>query len=332
MIISRTPFRVSFFGGGTDFPDYYREYGGATLLTTINKFCYISIHKLSPFFKHRFRASYSKTETVQEPSEFTHPLIRECLKYLQPRYGLEIAHVSDLPGRTGLGTSSAFTVGLLHALHGLAGNRVAAEDLAREAILIEREKVGDAGGHQDQYAAAYGGLLRLDFLPTAYVSVKKLALRAERILDIERHLMLLFTGVEQSAEQILAVQKRRTRQNTGTLRAMQRMVDEAETILCGTGTLDAFGDLLHESWQLKKTLSDGISNTLVDDMYTAARAVGARGGKLLGAGGRGFMLLFVDPDKQPAVQAKLKGLFPVPFAFEPAGSQIIFNEPDNAGS
>lgn len=332
MIISRTPFRVSFFGGGTDFPDYYREYGGATLLTTINKFCYISIHKLSPFFKHRFRASYSKTETVQESAEFTHPLIRECLKYLQPRYGLEIAHVSDLPGRTGLGTSSSFTVGLLNALHGLAGDRITAEDLTQEAILIEREKVGDAGGHQDQYAAAYGGLLRLDFLPTASVSIKKLALRAERILDLERHLMLFYTGVEQSSEQVLAVQNQRTKQNVEALREMHLMVDKAERILCGNDPLKAFGDLLHESWQLKKTLSAGISNTLIDDMYTAARTVGARGGKLLGAGGRGFMLLFVDQDKQPAVQAKLEGFIPVPFAFESAGSRIIFNEPENAAS
>ncbi len=332
MIISRTPFRVSFFGGGTDFPDYYREYGGATLLTTINKFCYISIHKLSPFFKHRYRASYSKTETVQEPAEFTHPLIRECLKYLSPRYGLEISHVSDLPGRTGLGTSSSFTVGLLNALHGLAGDRIMAEDLAQEAILIERDKVGDAGGHQDQYAAAYGGLLRLDFMPAACVAVKRLALRAERILDLERHLLLLFTGVEQSAEQVLAVQKQRTRQNIGALRAMQRMVDEAEAILCGSGSLDAFGDLLHESWQLKKSLAVGISNTLIDDMYAAARAAGARGGKLLGAGGRGFMLLYADQQKHAEIKAKLAGLVPVPFAFESAGSQIIFNEPENARS
>ncbi len=324
MIISRTPFRVSFFGGGTDFPEFYARHGGATLLTTINKYCYLSVHKLSPFFKHRFRASYSKTESVLDPREFSHPLIRECLLHVKPSQGLEISHVSDLPGRTGLGTSSSFTVGLLNSLHTFAGERVTAEDLAREAILIERERVGDAGGHQDQYAAAYGGLLRLDFSGPQNVTVKRIAVSASRLGELERRLLLFYTGVESSAEAILGEQRKRVEKNTEALLRMLAMVDEAEKILAGGGDLDPFGDLLHESWQLKKSLSTGISNGSVDEAYEAARKAGARGGKLLGAGGRGFLLLFAPPEAHAGITAGLKSLQNVPFQFSQDGSRVIF--------
>lgn len=329
MIISRTPFRVSFFGGGTDFPDFFKEHGGATLLTTIDKYCYLSIHRLSPFFKYRFRASYARTELVQDPKEFQHPLIRECLTFLEIKDGLEVTHVSDLPGRTGLGTSSAFTVGLLHALHAFMAHRVTAEDLAQEAIVVERQRVGDVGGYQDQYAAAYGGFIRLDFSHAQQVSIKQLAVSTHRINELEKRLLLFYTGVEQPADKVLSEQRRRIGDNTQALLDMLDMVDEAEQVITSGGDLKAFGDLLHQSWQLKKGLSKGISNSTVDQAYDAARRAGARGGKLLGAGGRGFLLVYAEPDHHVAVRESLSALKPVPLTFSDHGSEIIFTAPSS---
>ena len=325
MIISRTPFRVSFFGGGTDYPEFYVEHGGAVLLTTIDKFCYISLHALSPFFKHRFRASYARTETVLTPAEFEHPLIRESLLHLNVQQGLEISHVADLPGRTGLGSSSSFTVGLLHALHTFMGHRATAEDLAREAIVIERERVGDSGGHQDQYAAAYGGVIRVDFGPGNTVKVSPLTVTESRIRQLEKRLLMFYMGVEQSSEQILSEQKQRTVANIPALRGMLRMVDTAEAILTGAGDIDDFGRLLHEAWQIKKGLARGISNGRIDEAYEAARQAGALGGKLLGAGGRGFLLVLAPPACHQAIRDRLSPLQEVAFACFSGGSEIIFN-------
>jgi len=324
MIISRTPFRISFFGGGTDYPYFYNEHGGATLLTTINQYCYISIHKLSPFFKHRFRASYAKTESVLKPQEFQHPLVRECLLHLGIKEGLEISHVADLPGRTGMGTSSSFTVGLLHALHAFRGDHVTAEDLAREAVHVERELVGDDGGHQDQYAAAYGGFLRLDFAAGPEITVKKLSLPADRLRALEERLMLFYTGVEQSSEIILREQKQRAPQNVAHLQEMKSLVDEAERVLENGRNLDDFGALLHHTWGLKKGLSTGISTPAMDQAYAAARRAGALGGKLLGAGGRGFLLMFVPLTMRHKVCDALNSYQPVPFSMADDGSRIIF--------
>lgn len=328
MIISRTPFRISFFGGGTDFPEFYREHGGATLLTTINKYCYISLHNIRPYFSYRYRASYIKSETVNSPADFSHPLIRESLLYVRPADGLEIAHVSDLPARTGMGTSSSFTVGLLHALHALKRDRISPEDLAQEGILIERKKVGDSGGHQDQYAAAYGGLLCLHFNKNNKVDVHRLALRSENIVALEKHLLLFYTGVEQSSESIMKQQKKRTRQNHKTLLEMLGIVHEAENILKNERDIAQFGRLLHETWMLKRTLARSISNSEIDGLYAAARTAGAVGGKLLGAGGRGFFLVFAPPERQPQIIKKLHKLKPVPFNFSMEGSRIIFQSPD----
>ncbi len=324
MIISRTPFRISFFGGGTDYPEFYREHGGSVLLTTINQYCYITVHRLQPFFAHTFKANYAKTETVLSPREFQHPLIRECLLLLDVREGMEIAHVADLPSRTGLGSSSSFTVGLLNALHACRSDRLTAEDLAREAIEIERHRVGDAGGHQDQYAAAYGGLIRLDFHTDGRVSVKKTPLTARRLLELESNTMLFFTGVEQASSDIATEQTQRTQQNVPALRQMQRMVDAAEDILTRDGDLDSFGRLLHHAWELKKRLASRISNADIDDAYTRALAAGALGGKILGAGGRGFLMLYVPRARQAEVRATLKNLREVPIAFTNEGSRIIF--------
>ena len=328
MIISRTPFRISFFGGGTDFPEFYEHCGGATLLTTIDKYCYLSVHQLSPFFKYRFRASYSTTELVQTPSEFRHPLIRECLGYLNVTDPLEITHIADLPGRTGLGSSSSFTVGLLNALHTFLGNQVSAEQLAREAVHVERERVGDTGGNQDQYAAAYGGFVRVSFKKKREVQIKGLALSSSRRKEFENHLLMFYMGIEKSAESILQEQRRRTKQNLKALSEMLSMVDEAEQMLCSNKPLDAFGDLLHESWQRKKTLSKGISNPTVNQAYETARRSGVRGGKLLGAGGRGFLLLFADPDFHEKIRKSLAPLQEIEFSFSPQGSHIIFQTPE----
>lgn len=326
MIISRTPFRVSFFGGGTDFPAFYEKYGGITLSTTIRKYCYISIHTLSPFFKHRYRASYAKTESVLTPEEFQHPLVRECLLHFKPPTGLEISHVSDLPGRTGLGSSSAFTVGLMNALHGMCGQRVTAEDLAREAIYIERERVKDAGGHQDQYAAAYGGFIRINYAAGSRISVNRLSLPGERLKQLEDRVLMFFTGVESSAESVLQEQNKNTEKNEANLLRMRDMAIEAENILTSQSDINAFGALLHESWMLKRTLSSGISNTMIDELYDSARKAGAIGGKLLGAGGRGFLLVWVPPERHADVRAQLSSLQEIDFSCSFEGSRIIFQD------
>jgi len=328
MIISRTPFRISFFGGGSDFPEFYRDHPGCTLSTTIDKYCYISLHYLSPFFKFKFRASYAKTETVMKADEFQHPLIRECLRYLPTEHGLEISHVSDLPGRTGLGTSSSFTVGLLNALHEIRHDKNTSGDtLAAEAILIERERVGDIGGHQDQYAAAHGGFLRIDY-QGKQARINRPALSAKRLAQLKQHLQLFFMGTERTSDAILQDQKKRTVLNIPALERMAAMAGRAQSILERDSTLLEFGELLDEAWRLKKSLANGISNKAVDEAYEAARSAGALGGKLLGAGGCGFILIFAPPEKQDKIRAQLAHLMEVPFNFSPEGSRIIFKDPE----
>lgn len=327
MIISRTPFRVSFFGGGTDFPEHYRDHGGAVLAATIDKYCYLSVHSLGPFFKHRLRVSYARTETVLHARDIQHPLVRECLGLLDLDACMEINHVADLPGRTGLGSSSSFTVGLLHALHAFRGEEVSPETLAREAINVERERVGDVGGHQDQYAAAYGGLHRFEF-SSAGVVAKPVEMAEGRKQALEDRLLLFFLGTESSAQDVLAEQQRHIVRNQPALLELRAQVDEAERILASSGDLGAFGRLLHEAWRHKRTLSSGISNTTIDAAYEAARGAGAIGGKLLGAGGRGFLLLYAEPEKQRGVRDGLAGLTEIPFAFGDRGSCIIFRAAD----
>ena len=325
MIISRTPFRISFFGGGSDFPDFYKDHPGCTLSTTIDKYCYISTHYLTPFFKFKFRASYARTETVNQASEFQHPLIRECLLYLPIEKGLEISHVSDLPGKTGLGTSSSFTVGLLNVLHTIRGKNVSADQLAREAILVERERVGDLGGHQDQYAAAHGGMLLINYRGKE-AKINRVNLPPQRTAELKQNLQLFFMGTERTSGSIMLEQKKRTTLNIKALQQMSSMAAHARTILEGKTDLSEFGKLLNEAWGLKKGLASGISNETVDQAYTAAREAGALGGKLLGAGGCGFIMLFVPPEKQPAVRSRLTHLKEVSFEFSQEGSRIIFKD------
>jgi len=331
MIISRTPFRISFFGGGTDYPVWYRQHGGAVLATTIDKYCYISCRILPPFFEHTSRIVWSKIEQVKTVEEIQHPSVRECLKFLQITQGVELHHDGDLPARTGLGSSSSFTVGLLHALYGFKGIMPSKLQLARDAIRVEQDLLKESVGCQDQVMAAVGGLNHVRFLNHNAFEVSPVILEEERRVLLQRHLMLFFTGFSRNASDIAAEQIRTTAENTTPLRRMQEMVDEAIGILQGTGNLDAFGHLLHESWQLKRSLTAKISTSQIDQMYDTARRAGALGGKLLGAGGGGFLLIFARPEDQPAIQEAFGGLLCVPVRFERSGSQVIFYQPDEAG-
>ncbi|MGQ9661370.1 MAG: GHMP family kinase ATP-binding protein [Kiritimatiellia bacterium] len=326
MIISRTPFRVSFFGGGTDYPEFYERFGGATLSAAINQYCYISLHELSPFFDYKFRASYARVETVNEPKEFCHPLIRECLELLEIRTGVEITHIADLPGQTGIGSSSSFTVGLLHALHAFRGERPTPEQLAREAIVVERERVGDVGGHQDQYAAAYGGILRIDYGPGPSVKVRQLTLPASRVRQLSDCLALFYTGIHRPAQTIARAQLQGLAGNRTHLHELRDMVQEAESILCSDQPITQLGRLLHEAWERKKRLAPGISIAAVDEAYAAAQRVGALGGKLLGSGGRGFLLIFAEPEALIRVRQTLAHLREVRFRLGAMGSHILFQE------
>ena len=245
---------------------------------------------------------------------------------LDIKEGMEISHVADLPGRTGLGSSSSFTVGLLKALHALHGDRVTPEDLAQQAIEIERNRIGDPGGHQDQYAAAYGGFARIDFCTDGRALVRKIPVSAQRLRELEDNLMLFFTGVEQSSGDILSEQNRKTHQNRSALKKMCKMVDKAESILTNAGDLSQFGCLLHDAWELKKGLASKISNPMIDDCYTEAMTAGALGGKILGAGGRGFMLLYVPQQYKSSVRAALRKLKEVPLSLTDEGSRVIFSD------
>ncbi|MCX7819753.1 MAG: hypothetical protein N2652_11215 [Kiritimatiellae bacterium] len=327
MIIARAPFRISFFGGGTDFPEFYRAHGGAVLGVTLDRYAYIALHRLNPIFAHRYRASYSKTELVDVPREFQHPLIRECLGLVPTRGGVEIAHVADLPGRTGIGSSSAFTVALLYALHAFRGDRVGPEDLAREAIEVERVRVGDAGGHQDQYFAAYGGLLRLDFGPGDRVRVHRVGLPAAALTELEQRFLLFYLGREDSAQHILAEQRRRMPGNTRSLRRLTELVELGEAALLAADWT-SFGRLLHEGWTLKRGLATGISNREIDAAYAAARAAGALGGKLLGAGGRGFLLIMAEPARHRRIRNSLARLQEVPVRLGQTGATLVLREPE----
>jgi D-glycero-alpha-D-manno-heptose-7-phosphate kinase len=329
MIISRTPFRISFFGGGTDYPSWYRENPGAVLGATINKYCYVTCRYLPPFFDYKSRLIYSRMEHVVSTEQIQHPAIRETFRFLGIQDGIELHHDGDLPARTGLGSSSTFTVGLLNALYALRGVMPGKMRLAREAIHIEQEMIGENVGSQDQTLAAFGGLLRIDFLGDHEIHVSPIVMDAERIQSLQDHLLLVFTGFSRNASEIAGEQVSRTRRNGTSLKAMYDMVLEAVRVLNAPGDLTDFGKLLHESWCLKRTLSPRITMPQIDEIYDLARTAGAVGGKLLGAGGGGFVLLFVRPDDQPRVRQRLAHFLCVPFRFENSGSQIIFYDPDS---
>ncbi len=328
MIISRTPFRISLFGGGTDYPAWYRRNGGAVVGTTINKYCYISLRALPPFFEHRHRIAYSKIETVREIADIQHPAVRAVLQQLEVKEGLEIHHDGDLPARSGLGSSSAFTVGLLNAISALRGRMVTARELAAEAIRIEQEVLQESVGSQDQVWAAYGGTSVINFLPDGTFQVTPLIMSAERRKELQASLALYFTGLSRFAPSIAAKQIANFDAREQQLRAMASMVPEAVAILGDERRpLSEIGTLLHESWQLKRQLADAVSTPAIDDIYEAGRAAGALGGKLLGAGGGGFLLFFIDPAKRAALRERLGTLIEVSVEIGSAGSKIVVYEP-----
>jgi len=328
MIITSTPLRISFFGGGTDYPVWYRQYGGSVLSTAINKCCYITCRALPPFFEYHSRISYSKVENVKKNEAIEHPSVRACLQHLEIEDGVEIHHVADLPARTGLGTSSAFTVGLLLGLHALKNQMRDKRTLAAEAIHVEQEILQEAVGSQDQVSAAYGGFNRINFHTDGSVEVNRIIAAPERLEELQRHLALYFTGFSRTASEIAREQLRVTPHKKQELGTMLHLVDEAEAVLADSGrSLDAFGKLLHESWQLKRSLTQKITTADIDEIYRAGLSAGALGGKLLGAGGGGFMLFFVPPERRALLRARLKNLLCVPFSFTNRGSHIVVYEP-----
>ncbi len=327
MIISRTPFRMSFFGGGTDYNGWFNENQGAVLATTIDKYCYISCRYLPPFFEYKSRIIYSKTEHVNNIDDIDHPSVREVMRFLKINEGIEIHHDGDLPARTGLGSSSSFTVGLLNSLYALKGQMITKERLAKEAIHVEQEMIKENVGCQDQMLAAYGGLNYIEFGGANHLRVQPLTIPVAKLNLLQDHLMLFFTGFARTASQIAEHQIKNIPNKKPELKRMHEMVREAIDVLNGDDLLK-FGRLLDEGWKLKRTLSDKISTDHIDQMYEAATKAGAIGGKLLGAGGGGFVLFFVEPHNKPKVRAALNGMLEVPIRFENLGSQIIFYQPD----
>ena len=328
MVITRTPYRISFFGGGTDYPAWWREHGGEVLGTTIDKYCYISARTLPPFFKHKHRIVYSQIETVQTVEEIQHPAVCGAFKQLGVEGGLEVHHDGDIPARAGMGSSSAFAVGLLHALHVMRGEFVPKADLARKAIHLEQEVLRENVGSQDQILTAHGGLNRVIFHPEGSHSVEPIILSIERKQLLEQHLLLFYTGISRFASDVAKAQIENLRNREEELKQMVKMVPEALEIL-GDGSRDIqeFGALLHESWQRKRRLSDGVSNAEIDAMYERAQTCGATGGKILGAGGGGFLLVFAAPDKHSEIIDGLEDFLHVPFQFENSGSRVVVYDP-----
>ncbi|HLQ75924.1 MAG TPA: kinase [Terriglobia bacterium] len=329
MIISRTPYRISFFGGGTDYPAWYRRYGGAVLGTTINKFCYVSVRTLPPFFDHRHRIVYSRIELPQTIEEIQHPAVRAVFQQQQIQTGVEVQHHGDLPARSGMGSSSAFTVGLLHSIRAYQGLTSSPECLAREAVRIEQDVIGENVGSQDQIWAAYGGTNIITFETDGSFKVTPVIIPDERCEELESHMLLFFTGLSRTAANIAKKQIENMDNAEMQLRLLQQMVGEASAILQDRRrSVNELGILLHDSWKLKKELADAVSNPAIDGIFAAALDAGAVGGKLLGAGGGGFILIIADPSKHSRIRARLKSLIEVSFKIGSSGSKIVVYEPD----
>ncbi len=324
MIISRTPYRISFFGGGTDYHTWYQTHGAAVLSTSINHYCYLQCRLLPPFFNHKSRVTWSKIEEVAQHADIQHPSVRAVLDYLQIDQGVEISHQGDLPARSGMGSSSAFTVGLLHTMYALRGMISSKRELACEAIHIERDILQEHVGVQDQIATAYGGLNKIIVRPDGDFDVSPIVLPINRLRELHNHLLLFFTGVSRTASDIAADKIKSIPDHAAELHQMRQMVDTAEQLLYSDTDITEFGELLHESWQLKRQLSHKVAPAFIDDIYAKARSAGAIGGKLLGEGSGGFMLFFARPEDQPAICDALSDLLLVPFDFDNSGSQIIF--------
>lgn len=327
MIITKTPFRMSFFGGGTDFPEYYREHGGAVISTTFDKYCMVSVGHLPRFFDYKNQLTYSKIERTKTVDDIEHPAVRNAMKYLD-MHELRIDYEADLPARSGLGTSSSFAVGMLNAFYALKGKYVDKRKLAEDAIYLERVLCRESGGNQDQIAASYGGFNRIDFYDGGF-TVSPVVLSAERKRLLNENLMLFFTGFSRSSSEIASVQEKNIKKKKVELSEMQKLVDEAHKILVTKADIDEFGRLLDYAWKLKRGITSIISNDSIDEMYSKAIAAGALGGKLLGAGGGGFILLYVEKDKQKLVRKMLDSLLYIPFEFENEGTRIIYYQAED---
>lgn len=326
MIITKTPFRMSFFGGGTDMPAFFNEYGGAVISTTFDKYCYVNVRHLPRFFDYSTELSYSKTERVTDVNDIQHPAIREAMKFLD-MHEIRLTYEADLPARSGLGTSSSFAVGMLSAFYALKGKYADKNKLAKEAIYLERELCNEAGGWQDQIAAAYGGLNRINFSADGF-TVDPIIISTERKREFNRNLMLFFTGFTHFSSEVQATinVKDKTKQRL----EMLALVDEAQNILTDKNTdLNEFGRMLDTTWKLKRQTGAKISTDSIDMLYDKGMKAGALGGKLLGAGGGGFLLFYVEPDKQKYVRDALADLMYVPFEFENGGTRVIHFTPES---
>ena len=329
MITTRTPLRISFFGGGTDYPVWYREHGGAVLATTIDKSCYITCRYLPPFFEYHSRVSYTKVENVASNHQIQHPSVRACLEHMGMEEGVEVHHIADLPARTGLGTSSAFTVGMLQGLYALKNQMRDKHSLALEAVHVERELLKETVGAQDQVSAAYGGLNRINFNQDGSIEVSRILAPETRIKELQQHLALYFTGFSRFASEVAQEQVKMTPHKTQELTTMLQMVKEGEAIISNTSRpITDFGKLLHETWKLKRSLTEKISSPEINNIYEAGLEAGALGGKLLGAGGGGFMLFFVPPERRAALRMRLQKLLCIPFGFSSRGSDVVVYEPE----
>lgn len=326
MIITKTPFRMSFFGGGTDFPGFYKEHGGAVLSTTFDKYCYVTVRHLPRFFEYTTQLVYSKMEYISEIDKIEHPAIREAMKLLD-MHELRIAYDADLPARSGLGTSSSFAVGLLNAFYSLKGKYVNKKKLADDAIYLERVLCNESGGVQDQIAASFGGLNRINFGAEGY-SVEPIIISPERKKLLNDNLLLFFTGFSRFSSDIQKGTETALKDKTNELLEMLSLVDEAQNILTSKCDINEFGKLLNHTWELKRGIANKISTSAIDDLYGKAMKAGALGGKLLGAGGGGFLLFYVEKDKQEAVKEAMSHLLYVPFEFENSGTSVIHYSPE----
>lgn len=328
MIISKTPHRISFFGGGTDYPAYYLQNGGKVIGVTINKYSYLNVRKLPPYFDHKHRIVYSKIENINLIDEINHPSVRETLKYLKIDYGISIHHDGDIPARSGMGSSSSFTVGLLKSLFALNGKIISKQEIMKAAIHIEQNLIQENVGSQDQAFAAYGGLNVIDFLGNGEIVVTPVIMSPSRLQEFQDSFVLIFTGLSRIASEVAKDQIENTKNNLEKLENMKSLVSDAFEILTNPNrSLDDFGDLLNQTWKLKRSLSSKISNPVIDLIYERAIKAGAIGGKLLGAGGGGFMVFYTRPEARNDVIKELREYLYVPFDFDFEGSSIIFYNP-----
>lgn len=328
MIISRAPYRISFFGGGTDYPDWYKNNGGSVLSTSINKYSYITCRYLPQFFDYKYRIRYYKREEVCSIEEIEHPVIRECLKMLDIKEGLDIVHHGDLPAQSGIGSSSTFTVGLLHALYALIGKMPTKRQLAIDAIKIEQEILKEVVGSQDQIAASFGGINRIDFGGKEQFRVHPIIVNQGRLKEFESSLVLIYTGMARTASDVAQEQIKNLGQNFDGLKIAQDSVDKAIKILQGQGEIDELGILLKDQWRIKKSFSQSITNPQIDQIYNEGINAGALGGKLLGAGGGGFMMFYVKNENRKNLIEAMRTFVEVPINFESLGSQIIYHSYD----